>query len=133
MHRTKQEIFDYVWNHFVVQKNPLGYDVENDNCSYKLGCALGCFFPKDFDTSAIEGDAFIGFSINDKRIVDTTKASKLITAVTEYVTSNTSEEMGRFLSDLQRTHDMTAVTPGADISKTLLEFARNKGLTVPPA
>ncbi len=44
----KQVIFDYVWHHFIVEKNPRAID--RDGCFYDSpagGCAVGCLMPDD--------------------------------------------------------------------------------------
>lgn len=32
LHMTEQEIFNKVWNHFIVEKNPVSYEPEKGLC-----------------------------------------------------------------------------------------------------
>jgi hypothetical protein len=55
---TKQEIFDKVWNHFIVEKNPVGFDNETNVCMYRNAegykCAVGILIPDDEYSEFIE-------------------------------------------------------------------------------
>ncbi len=45
-----QVVFDYVWHHFIIEKNPRAISVSGDNCVYDTpsgGCAVGCVLPPD--------------------------------------------------------------------------------------
>lgn len=40
---TRQEVFDRVWQHFVVEKNPRAVRSNDTLCTYEgTGCAIGC-------------------------------------------------------------------------------------------
>ena len=49
MQRNKQQTFDHVWNTFIVEQQPAGYDTIGGSCVYRnddgLGCAIGACLP----------------------------------------------------------------------------------------
>jgi hypothetical protein len=49
-YKTKQEVFNKVWQHFIVDQNPRAYNPETDKCTYYSesgGCAIGCLIEDD--------------------------------------------------------------------------------------
>ena len=56
---TMQKIYDHIWNHFIVEGNPFGYDHQEYICKYRTTggakCAVGCLIPDDLYDEEIEG------------------------------------------------------------------------------
>jgi hypothetical protein len=60
-YNTKQEVFNKVWQHFVIDKNPKSVDPITGHCKYYSesgGCAVGCLI--DDDKVKKQWDALIG-------------------------------------------------------------------------
>jgi hypothetical protein len=56
---TNQEVFDKVWNHFIVEKNPRSISKYGIVCAYRGGagakCAFGLFIPDEEYLPEMEG------------------------------------------------------------------------------
>ena len=91
----------------VVRGNPLG--VDGQDCSYELGCALGCQMPNELKSSYLEGrsvvEIFSSTNTTLKKIVD---YFSLINDDINVVQA--------FLMDLQEAHDSVAVGCEAELS-----------------
>jgi hypothetical protein len=93
---TKQQIFDKVWQHFVVNKNPKSVN-EHTHCVYSSpegGCAIGCLI--DNDALKKEFDAQTNhtsiYSIRDRFNIE----------LSDYIDPSIKT---RFLDSLQTIHD----------------------------
>jgi len=57
---TEQEVFNTVWNHFVVNRGPVSVDA-NNNCLYRgpdgARCAVGLFIPDELYRESMEQEA----------------------------------------------------------------------------
>lgn len=65
---TKFDVFQRLWKHFIVDRNPPGYDNAQQVCVYSKCCAAGIFLPPDIrtrldETLDQETDELIGMSI----------------------------------------------------------------------
>lgn len=97
---TRQEVFNKVWDWFIVQKNPQSVDYEEEDCKYRifkedktLKCAIGCLIPDDlYEPKMDEGAGY-----NCK--------SLLLIYPTLKKTLDIKDEDFEFLSDLQTAHD----------------------------
>ena len=93
---TSQEVFNKVWDWFIVKKNPPSLD-SNKTCQYRgpngARCAIGIFIDdNDYD------EAFEGMSVGD--ILGNRSNSKLTTFISEHLS---------LLEELQSEHDTVAV------------------------
>ena len=94
---TLQEIFDRIWEHFIVQKNPRS--MQGTNCVYQdgegAGCAIGIFIlDHEYDVS-LEGKPLphmISFTPETKLLLVGSEKSSRVLRLTQ-------------LSELQRAHD----------------------------
>ncbi len=93
---TKQEVFNTVWRHFVVEGNPLSFDPKNYRCLYRgpdgAKCAIGLFL----SDGAAAACNFAGVSSIPPHLFP-----KALLGV----------EM-EFLKDLQQAHDSPCTTFG---------------------
>lgn len=114
---TEQEIFDEVWDHFVVKKYPRSRGREGDGCMYRgrdgARCAAGLFI----------SDEQYDWDFEGRNLLDDTVVNALRKDVQEH---------RGLLRALQRAHDecpedTTHVPPDA-----LRAVAEKYGLTVPP-
>lgn len=98
---TAQEVFDKVWDHFVVKGNPLSYDDSSGICYYEKypdgpRCAIGLFVPDDVIVHLRHG---------------TVGGVSMKSSAQELFTEFSAESMGLglvdvvFLEDLQAAHD----------------------------
>lgn len=66
---TAQQIFDKVWNHFVVEKQPFAYD-DDGGCFYRgpggARCAVGLFIPNQAYRRSMEKRAIYDVIDSDK-------------------------------------------------------------------
>lgn len=120
--KTKQEIFNRVWDHFVTRKSPLS--MVAGTCRYRrdmkpdspVRCAVGIFIPDELYTLEMEECGRIGTVLERLRSLDPALRAFL-------------EENLDFLRKLQRAHDQCH---GLDALKGDLEdVALDSGLTVP--
>lgn len=85
---TQQQIFDHVWDHFIVKGNPRSVDEEDSqSCMYRgpngRRCAAGLFIPddkydEDFEGRAIsdvEGELDLGWSQSQLRALTELQAA----------------------------------------------------------
>jgi hypothetical protein len=120
--KTEQEIFDRVWQHFVVEENPLSYD-ETGSCKYRgcggAKCAVGIFIPDDLYDPAL--DKFTGSLMSALRdgLFDAPSRRALKVWLFEYFD---------ILSELQKVHD-TASDISIDVG--LRDLAWKYELQVP--
>jgi hypothetical protein len=92
----KQLIFDYICEHFLVEKNPFG--TNGHSCIYDTptnGCAVGCILPEE-KRKALRNTPFGIRLALENNIADI--CSVFITPVN-----------ADFLEDLQRAHDTAAL------------------------
>lgn len=125
---TAQEIFNIVWNHFVVEKNPLG--VKGHFCTYhnrtlegvEIRCALGLFL-----TDA-EADAFEGTSLPQYAGVHEDEPEHIQARYRAMSAVDVVQSHRLLLSRLQRAHDHLN---GGTLPGRLRGLAEEFGLTVP--
>lgn len=91
---TRQQIFDRVWDYFVVKKHPKSMDGQTDNCFY-LGpegtrCAIGIFLAKPEAKACSESGAI--FEVRDLN--------------PDIYNRHFRDEDLQFLAALQRCHDL---------------------------
>jgi hypothetical protein len=93
---TKQEIFNKVWNHFVVNKNPFSFNAQTKLCCYRTDdgnmCAVGLLIPDEEYHKGLEGLS-VHSLLKDK-----------VPYLTEFYLSDSS--MYNFLDMLQEAHDL---------------------------
>jgi hypothetical protein len=119
------QIFDRVWKHFIVDKNPPGLSNPSDTgCSYNGPdgpCAVGIFLRPE-----------IGDLLDDA----TPTIEDILQELNQFEVTLFAE-LGDFLNDMQLAHDEAAreVTRGQDfylvLKSNLRELAAKQGLTVP--
>lgn len=114
--RDNQEVFDYLWQRFVVDEVPMCV-VEGRGCLYapqeqdQIGCAVGCLLPPDV---AKEWD---------------TRGSSLYSGVDPSLTEVYFDKTQKgFLLSLQNMHDFRQVK---DREGRMREVASDFNLTVP--
>lgn len=99
----KQEIFNKVWQHFIVEKNPRGYDAEAENCVYKNQegnkCAIGIFIPDDKFIPAMNNWGTIWSFKDAKDTLSRYGCENLLVEIFG------PEYNMKFLSELQKAHD----------------------------
>jgi hypothetical protein len=145
---TKQEIFDKVWNHFVVENNPPAMDTERRSCRYRthdgLKCAVGILIPDKEYLPVIEQHivTYLYMVFQEGRGYCPPTLAKLF--------REGNYNVGQFLHALQSAHDTYGVESYANDSKdagdhklaitkrvfeqyvaTMREIAYKEGLTVP--
>ncbi len=120
----KQIVFDYVYHHFIVENNPLGYHAEFDSCVYDTpsgGCAIGCLLPEDLRKNIGESQ----FPIN--HIYELSEdADEFRIRLTEILPL----ENIKFFRLLQREHDCSNGNH-LHFKNGLHGFAYNEKLTLP--
>lgn len=126
---TEQEVFNIVWDHFVVKGNPRAYDTEQQQGCYEIypggpRCAVGLFL--DDDTIR---------ELRDVTKQGTTLTSGVVSVFKEYdpISFGLGGVSLEFLEDLQRTHDNAddPGEPGRQIRGGLELFASLHNLRVP--
>jgi hypothetical protein len=134
----KQIVFDYVYHHFIVEKNPFGYIAETDNCIYDTpsgGCAVGCLLPEELRKRI--GDA--GFSISllhnykKENLQLNNPTYKAFLAFADDLTQVFGEDIRYFISALQQYHDSCsgAINNFEKFDNILKGLARDQSLTLP--
>lgn len=122
---TEQEIFDKVWNHFVVKKKPLSFVKNGDRsvqCLYRKNkttkCAVGIFIPdEEYNAHPIEQDGVTEI------LKEYPRTAKILSLVS-----------GDFLSLLQGCHDDACDKTNSDyqtVRRSLTKFANKYKLTMP--
>jgi hypothetical protein len=124
---TKQEIFDKVWDHFVVKGNPRSYTETEPGgvCRFRLDktaecpvrCAVGLFIPDDVYDVAMDSYSSV-YDLRDE--------FDLPADLDELFTVHSS-----LFHALQAAHDSTASE--TDLPAAFREVARRHSLTVPKA
>lgn len=124
-----QEVFNLVWDHFIVKKNGPGYF--NDRCTYRgedgSRCAVGLIIPDELYFREVEGERV-------------TEIERRLSHPLASVRENTKRLMEffnqfdiDFLQDLQDAHDQCAAeqnfTPS--FKECLYEIAERYELTIP--
>lgn len=119
---NKQEVFDRVWNHFVVEGNPLSIsrDIEG-SCLYRgpdgTKCAVGLLIPDELYSPDMEGNSVCGL-IDDF-------ANKSLAKVLDVENKDDIS----FLARLQSAHDLADdVDP---IEDRLRDVAERCKLSIP--
>lgn len=117
---TKQEIFDRVWDHFVVQGNPRSVSDDGEDCRYRgrngTRCAVGIFIDDaDYDERM---DALGGAFDSLFDLLDHAPELRAFLH-THRVT----------LTELQRIHDLAPTESHLKIK--LVDWARHNDLVVP--
>lgn len=100
---TNQEIFNQVWNHFVVEKHPRS--IKGNLCCYfneenGAKCGVGCLF-SDEEAKELE-DKFGGSTIKSIKVDSSTDPSKLSQGTFDKLKAMDSS----FLMDIQGRHDV---------------------------
>ncbi len=95
-----QTIFDYVWHHFIVEKNPPGKD--DVGCVYNTpsgGCAIGCLLKPDVRLGVGDYRCSIGTAMR------AVQAEDAMLSIRHTFDINLEVE---FLTNLQHSHDNSA-------------------------
>ncbi len=122
LYNTLQEVFNVVWNHFVVLKNPESRHPQTRMCLYAgTGCAIGCLVP-------------------DKEICNSWDCIGRICTVSRKDKTNYREMFSenidlKDLKQLQNIHDDACYISIKDITlymkQELTRFAQEHKLTIP--
>jgi hypothetical protein len=118
-----QEMFDIIYRHFVINKNPPSYDKETQRCMYRSPnggkCAVGLFIPDNEYKPEMDSDFW---GINVRRL--NVRFKLLI--------SDANED---FLKKMQDIHDFksndTQDVFYQYVKDQMEEYARDHGLTIP--
>lgn len=119
-YNTKQEIFNKVWDHFVVKSNPKSTD-ELVGCRYyssEGGCAIGCLIAEDKDKKALDNS-------NGLLTIDSLRKAKAH-IIDKYVSPEIETD---FLTELQNIHD----SHFHEFESKMRALADSHGLKVPKA
>lgn len=116
---NKQEIINRVWTHFVVEKQPAGWDIDQRGCRYRTSdghcCAVGLFIPDEKYNRNFEG--------------------MTVGEVCQFALPGLPDESYVLLVHIQRIHDVYATEDAEkfikSISTRLRILASSYGLTVP--
>lgn len=111
---TKQEIFDKVWDWFVVQGNPRSIN--------ELG---QCFYRRDDGAKCA-----VGILIPDEAYIPSWDTTNVSATNLPWVIDNFDTETVGFLQHLQSAHDSTGASI-PNIRERFLAVASSHGLTVP--
>ncbi len=134
---TRQEYFNNVWQHYVVNGEPLAYDQDEDTCKYQIfnygkecRCAIGIHLTDEELALLVaadeDEDAQFKSSWGIHAIVNKSEAIR-----SHFV--NCAVTPG-FLDNLQSAHDraaQTGTTYHGDIKASLEAFASHWSLTIP--
>ena len=115
---SKQQIFNKVWKHFIVEKNPKS--VEGDSCTYYSesgGCAIGCLIGDDKDKKQFDLGLYSTIDYIRKRYTN---------SISRYISGNIPSS---FLVQLQTIHDSYF----NEFESKMRAFADSHGLKVPKA
>lgn len=108
---TTQEVFNMVWNHFVVEKGKPSISVEGGPCRYRgdggAKCAVGLFIPDDRYTWSLEG-----LDMGDRRVCDA------LPPAFHDREGRVPDALYYLLDELQRAHDKNAVW-GSDFHNSM--------------
>lgn len=129
---TKQQAFDYVWHHFIVEKNPLA--IRGTACVYNTpegGCAVGCVLPPDLRRR-------IGLSsFGMQRVIDALAGvesnqppAQLAAVFAEEIAAALGLENLEFFRELQAAHDNSAIEEDGEIERRFRDAAARYGLVV---
>lgn len=135
---TIQEMFDKVWDHFIVQGNPPGYDAEGENCIYSgPPCAVGCLMSPEA-RKRLEGYVGAVYSVytDDRPALEEIVGYKLPDIGSVYRADDERIPLEvRFLDAIQVGHDANACDPldtfRAKFQQSLTHIARDWKLTLP--
>lgn len=131
VHTTKQDVFNIVWQEFVVDGRQQAYDREEDKCVYRgsdpdtkkreadsdMRCLVGVCIPDDMYDPELEYHGGISNVYNN---------------MSEWYESVFNGIDVAFLSSLQRAHDDAGNSEfTADITARLRGVAEDHGLTIP--
>jgi hypothetical protein len=123
---TRQEMFDRVWQHFVVDGRPLARAGDAaGNCYYRMPdgrrCALGVLISDEMYSPAFEGRPA-------RALIE---GSGPLAAILKDGLEGTPEQQSAFVQSLQYCHDEAGDTD--DIRTNLERLAVNHGLQIPEA
>jgi len=122
---TNQEIFDKVWNHFVVNKGPASFNNESGMCKYRgdngAKCAVGLFIPdEDYDpkienytANADRVTSLLPFTVNDSKVSYLLELQRCHDRAVQYLT-NTEDfyiVVERRLRELAELHNLLIPCP----------------------
>lgn len=99
MYNSKQEIFDKVWQHFITNNNPPGFNSVEKGCCYNTetgGCAIGCLLSKE-DAQTLDNYSDGRFPLTVAGAVDIYPE-----IIYKYISNQVDTS---FLTDLQVAHD----------------------------
>jgi hypothetical protein len=134
---NKQEVFNKVWNHFVVNLGPASRDSEG--CFYRgpngAKCAIGIFIADEDYSDEMEGLAIIDSNeTNSYGVPGHRKLSEAVKKGIPDLNLDNQEEL-YFLNHLQDCHDSAGEGSGPsfhrEIKKNLTNFAEEFNLEVP--
>lgn len=111
---TKQEIFSKVWEHFIINEEPISHS--EDQCRYRHEgnkCAIGLFIPDEFYHPSLEA--------NDVAF---------LTEKVPYMKELFSGVDLQFLKDIQKAHDHDS-SGISDIVDNLEDIAKDYNLSIP--
>jgi len=116
---TKQEIFNKVWDHFIVNKGKRSMSPSGKSCRYRGEdggrCAVGILIPDEMYSSEIEGSRVHCLDINSNDIYQYLGKDNML-----------------FLDSLQCVHDESRCwNKGVMDSKSLMLLAKTYKLTIP--
>ena len=127
----KQVAFDYIWHHFVVEKNPPGYSATNGGCLCDTptgGCAVGCLLPAE--TRTLIGHAQLGYNrVIEMRYRPLSSATK--SCIARLIGKVFDPAVDNLLNQAQNLHDKHADVTWARFPEGLCELAQTFGLTLP--
>lgn len=105
---TNQEIFNRVWQHFIVEDKPYAYDTDIQLCSYltKEGhqCAIGLFLTPN-QASDLAGFTPVDRRFNPVAIEVFGRSVHIVKNEDDY--DYRLNDFGRFLKKLQEAHDIS--------------------------
>ena len=120
---TNQEIFNKVWQHFIVEDKPYAYDPDTQLCSYltKEGhqCAIGLFL------SEKQAKDLTGMDVSDHQfgpVAIEVFGRPIHSLGNESVYNYTMNDFGRFLKRLQEAHDLSQQATSRQAQKPQFEF-----------
>jgi len=102
---TQQNIFNHVWNYFLVDKNDFGWNAAGGLCEYRTPdgakCAIGCMIPDEYYDKGMEGNSaseLFGDSYYDLDL----------TGIVEEQFGSIRDVPNTFFNRLQHVHDHAA-------------------------
>ena len=119
-----QQVFDEVWRHFVVDKNPLSH--AGNHCLYRgpdgAKCAIGLFIPDDKYKPEY-----------DKPVSETCGYDRVIEIINEVEVELLLQCDRGFVRNLQKSHDTAATRSSRTIPTELTNLAYVYALDLPKA